>query len=124
MFKYVLQLTCLLVFFCSSACVQAQTDDGYKSARAFANGVQKRYKVSKAMRKAKLHGKVVVGFTVDTLGYMVDFTIVEDLGFGTAEELIRVLNLYNERGPSWSPGIAEGKKVAVPFTIPLTIDTR
>ncbi|WDF70249.1 hypothetical protein PQ465_07680 [Sphingobacterium oryzagri] len=124
MYKYVLTLSLFLLFVSGSVYGQSQKNDSDKNNRAFAAAVQKRYKVSKAMRKARLYGQVVVGFTVDTLGQMVDFKIVEDLGFGTAEEFIRVLKLYQEAGPRWSPGIAGGKKVAVPFTMPITIDTR
>ncbi|MEN9908842.1 MAG: hypothetical protein RLZZ540_1991 [Bacteroidota bacterium] len=65
-----------------------------------------------------LKGRVVVSFVINEDGSIGDFKIVEDLGYGTAEELIRVLKTTQGK---WKPGIENGKPVKVNFSIPLTI---
>ncbi|MFC3334303.1 energy transducer TonB [Flavobacterium palustre] len=66
-----------------------------------------------------LKGKVVVDFVIDEKGDIGDFKIVDDLGYGTAEELIRVLKRTQGK---WKPTFKDGNPVKVKYTIPLSID--
>ncbi len=65
-----------------------------------------------------LKGRVVVNFVINEDGSIGSFKVVEDLGYGTAEELIRVLKKTQGK---WTPGIENGKPVKVNFSIPLNI---
>lgn len=65
-----------------------------------------------------LKGKVVVSFVINEDGSIGDFKIVENLGYGTAEELIRVLK---SAGNKWKPGMKDGKPVKITFSLPLDI---
>jgi len=90
----------------------------------FRKWTAKNYKISKAMRRARLDGEVCVGFTVDTMGRLTDFEIVKDMGFGTGEELVRVLELSNTKYGRWKPGIKDRKKVPVRLEMPVFIYTK
>jgi protein TonB len=68
----------------------------------------------------KLNGKVYVTFVIERDGSIVDIKVLRDIGYGTGEEAIRVLN----NSPKWLPGEQDGKKVRCSFTLPITIDTR
>ena len=43
--------------------------------------------------------------------------IINDLGFGTAQEIKRILAL----APKWTPGDQDGKAVRVLYTLPVNI---
>ncbi len=67
---------------------------------------------------AKFKGTLEVSFIVDLQGKLIDFKIINDLGFGIGDELKRVLN----EGPNWSPAkLKNGTivKVICPFEIAL-----
>ena len=65
-----------------------------------------------------LKGKVLVNFVVNEDGSIGDFKIVENVGYGTAEELIRVLKTTNGK---WKAPIKDGKPVKVKYYLPLRI---
>jgi protein TonB len=65
-----------------------------------------------------LKGKVLVNFVVNEDGSIGDFEIVENVGYGTAEELIRVLKTTNGK---WKAPIKDGKPVKVKYYLPLRI---
>ena len=95
----------------------AENNEGFQAFRLW---VQKNYKLPKAAKKARVYGKVNVSFVVCEDGRLDDFEILEDIGYGTGEELIRVLR----QARKWSPGIQDGKPVRVKYTLPMFIDTR
>lgn len=68
----------------------------------------------------RLNGKVYVTFVIERDGSIVDIKVLRDIGYGTGEEAIRVLN----KSPKWIPGEQDGKKVRCSFTLPITVDTR
>lgn len=57
--------------------------------------------------KPKLKGKVYATFIIEKDGSLSDIKIIKDLGFGTKEEAIRVLQL----APKWIPGKLKGAEV-------------
>lgn len=67
-----------------------------------------------------LNGKVYVSFVIEKDGRIDGVKILRDIGFGTGEEAIRVLN----NSPKWKPGEQDGKKVRCSFSLPINIDTR
>lgn len=65
--------------------------------------------------KAGLTGKVLTTFIVKENGTIADAKVLQGLGKGYDEEVLRVINLM----PKWIPGTQNGKTVAVQLTIPV-----
>jgi protein TonB len=78
----------------------------------------KNLKYPNAARLKGIEGKVIVRFTIDTTGKLVDPKIVKDPGYGLGEEALRVLMLM----PKWKPGELKGKKVRVWYTLPINFE--
>jgi protein TonB len=68
----------------------------------------------------KLNGKVYVTFVVEKDGSINEVKVLRDIGYGTGEEAIRVLN----NSPKWLPGEQDGRKVRCSFSLPINVDTR
>jgi len=82
------------------------------------NYIAKNYQVPEV---SGLKGKVVVSFVVDENGSIGDFKILENLGHGTAQELIRVLKTTDKK---WKPRIIDGKAVKRSFYLPISIHSQ
>jgi protein TonB len=67
--------------------------------------------------KAKVAGQIVASFVIDKDGSVDEIKILKDLGYGTGEELIRVL----KKSKMWSPGMQDGRAVRVQFSLPLQL---
>jgi hypothetical protein len=65
----------------------------------------------------QLKGKIYVIFVVETDGSLSNIRFFRDIGFGTGEEAVRVLNLC----PNWIPGKLDGKPVRVEYSLPISI---
>lgn len=73
-------------------------------------------KYPEAMRKNNIQGKVLLSFIVEKDGSLSGIKSVRDIGYGSAEEAIRVLKL----SPKWKPGYQNGYAVRVQYTMPLS----
>ena len=62
-------------------------------------------------------GVLKVQFVIEANGSVSDIKVINDLGFGTAQEITKVLQAC----PKWTPGDHEGKAARVLFTLPVTI---
>jgi hypothetical protein len=62
-------------------------------------------------------GNVMVAFVVEKDGSITDVRAVRDVGFGSGEEAVRVI----EKSPKWTPGVQNGKNVRVSFMVPIKI---
>lgn len=62
---------------------------------------------------------LVVQFTVDTSGYLINPKVMRGYTCGVNEESLRVVGLMNEMDPRWTPGMHNGRKVPVNFTLPI-----
>lgn len=95
--------------------------DGYKDcvSKKFLEYVYSRLQYPKRARKRGLQGTVVVSFVVERNGMLSSFKILRDPGLGCGKEVVRVLNTMNEGGPSWIPGIQDGKYVRVAYNLPV-----
>jgi len=80
--------------------------------------IGKNYNFPQAAIDAGVKGQVVVAFIVESDGNLSNFKIVKDLGHGTGEEAIELL----KKAETWRPGIQNGKKVRVAYTLPITIN--
>ncbi|MFV7236777.1 M56 family metallopeptidase [Flavobacterium sp. ZB4R12] len=68
----------------------------------------------------KGNGKLYLSFMVEKDGSLSEFEILRDMGFGTAEEAIRVLKL----SPKWIPGKNNNEPVRVKYSLPITIQAK
>jgi len=68
------------------------------------------------MRKNGLEGTVVVQFVVNPDGSISDTRVLRDIGGGSAEEVLRVINAM----PKWTPGTNGGEAVPVYYNLPVS----
>ncbi len=83
--------------------------------REFYNFIAKNYKVPDV---AGLKGKLFIVFIIDKDGSLTNIEVKKDLGFGTANEAIRVLKL----SPNWTPAKQNGQNVRCSYLIPINIE--
>ncbi|OAQ37996.1 hypothetical protein A5893_16645 [Pedobacter psychrophilus] len=69
----------------------------------------------KAAKDAKIEGRVYAQFVVEKDGSLTEVKIVRRIGYGCDEEAKRVLEL----SPKWNPGVQNGEKVRVIYTVPI-----
>ncbi len=72
-------------------------------------------KYPEAAKKANIQGTVIVQFSVDTDGSIIEPTILKSLGGGCDEEVLRMMGQM----PKWIPGKKEGKTVKVEMKLPI-----
>lgn len=89
---------------------EAGMDDFYKN-------IARNYKTPDEAFKNKVVGKIYVTFVVDEMGKITKPIILKDLGYGTGEEAIRVL----DSAGNWIPGKLRGIKKATLFSLPITV---
>ena len=89
----------------------------------FPGGVDKFYKFLQQnikypaeARNKKIEGKVFVSFIVEKDGSLSTFKVLRDPGAGCGAEALRVMKL----SPKWNPGVQNGKKVRVQYTMPIS----
>ena len=67
-----------------------------------------------------LQGKIFVTFIVEKDGSITDVKVLRDIGYGTGEEAVRVL----QKCKNWIPGEQDGRKVRVLYSLPIVIQTQ
>lgn len=82
---------------------------------AFEQFLGKNIKYPEAARNKNTQGRVIISFIVETDGTLTNFKVMRSVGDGTDEEAIRVLAL----SPKWTPGLQNGHKVRVAYTVPI-----
>jgi hypothetical protein len=92
---------------------EAGLDDFYKK-------IASNYKTPDEALKNKVVGKIYVSFVVDEIGNITKPIVIKDLGHGTGEEAIRVLDLAG----NWIPGKFRGIKRRTLYSLPITITSR
>jgi TonB family protein len=70
------------------------------------------------MMRYNIQGKVIIMLTIEKDGSVSDVKSVRDVGYGSAEEAIRVL----KKSPKWLPGYQNGVPVRVRYTLPISFD--
>lgn len=85
--------------------------DEYK----FTTWIVQNMKYPQAALKANKQGRVIVSFTVNEQGNVVDAKVLRGVSPELDKEALRVVN----SSPKWEPGEAKGKKVKVRFTFPV-----
>ena len=97
------------------------TKDEIDKRPEFPGGLSKFYEYVgesyQAPEREGLQGKIIVTFVVEIDGSLTDIKVIQDIGYGTGDEAIRVLS----ESPKWQPGEQNGKKVRVLYSLPITI---
>ncbi len=88
----------------------------------FREYISANYQYPREAQQAKVKGIVKISFVVKKTGELSDIKVLEDPGFGTAEELIRVVEA-SKNELKWKPGIKDGKPVNVRYALPLNLKT-
>jgi TonB family protein len=83
--------------------------------KAFGQFLAKNVKYPKQARENNVQGKVITTFIVEPNGELTDIKILRGIGSGADEESVRVLKI----SPKWEPGIQNGRKVRVQYTVPI-----
>ncbi|MFC3198664.1 energy transducer TonB [Parapedobacter deserti] len=86
--------------------------------RAYMEYIGQNYDYPQAAIDAGVNGKLLVSFIVEKDGSLTDIKVLEDLGYGTGEAAVRVL----QNGGKWSPGIQNGRPVRVAYTLPIRLN--
>ncbi len=68
-----------------------------------------------AMQKSQTEGKVFVGFIVNKVGDVTDVKVIRGISPEFDEEALRVTKCM----PKWNPGMQDGDKVNVRYTLPI-----
>jgi TonB family protein len=85
----------------------------------FYKWVGQNYKYPKTAVEAGVRGRVIVQFVVERDGSLTDIkTVGRPLGYGTAEEAIRLL----QTSKKWKPGVQTGRPVRVQYTLPINLE--
>ncbi len=71
-----------------------------------------------AAKNEGIEGMVVTDFIIDTDGKIANPRVVREIGGGTTEAVLELLNAMNDQ-TTWTPGRVDGKDVAVKFTMPI-----
>ncbi|QNL48563.1 energy transducer TonB [Olivibacter sp. SDN3] len=85
--------------------------------KAFANYVAKNYRFPSQAKERALKGRVILSFVVERDGSLTHIKILRDLGWGTGEEAVRLL----QSSPKWKPGIQNGRAVRVSYSLPIDL---
>lgn len=80
------------------------------------NYLMKNLRYPAEAQRAKIQGKVVVGFIVTDAGRIADVQIKQSVGGGCDEEATRVVKAM----PNWVPGQLKGKPVNVQTSLPFS----
>lgn len=85
---------------------------------AFLKYIGGNYVIPEEAIDAKVKGRMVFTFIVEKDGSISEVESVRDLGFGTKEEAIRLL----ENSENWTPGKKDGQVVRTQYTLPIVLD--
>ncbi len=76
-------------------------------------------KYPKNAKDNSVEGLVVSSFLINLDGSISDIKLKRDLGFGTGNEVIKIVELMNSQGVKWEPAIKDGKAISMEFTLPV-----
>ena len=69
--------------------------------------------------KSGLKGKILITFVIEKDGSINEIKVLQDIGYGTGDEAIRVM----KKSLNWIPAQKDGKQVRVLFKFPITIQS-
>lgn len=74
----------------------------------------KTYVMPKKAVEDEAMGGIFTSFVIEKDGTLSDIKVLRDFGYGSGEELVRVLKL----SPNWTPAIKNGKRVRCLYSFP------
>lgn len=84
---------------------------------AFIQFVAANYRFPQDAINHGVSGTIHLQFIVETNGSLSNISCLQDLGYGTGEEAIRVAKISKD----WNPGLHNGKSVRVSYTLPIRL---
>lgn len=84
---------------------------------AFIQWIAANYTFPQAAMDNNVKGLIQVKFIVEKDGSLSSFEVLRDMGFGTGNEAIRLL----QKAKKWNPGIQNGRPVRVTFSLPIRL---
>ncbi|MCX2496048.1 energy transducer TonB [Pedobacter sp. PF22-3] len=78
------------------------------------------YKFPSEAQRNRVNGRLYISFVVEKDGSLTDYEFKNNLGYGTQEEAVRVLN----ECPKWIPGVQHGIPVRVKYNININLAQR
>ena len=81
--------------------------------------VSENLKYPKEAKDGEIEGQVVVRFVVNKNGRISNVELLRDIGAGTGQEVIRVVESMNKMEQKWTPGTQSGQPVNVYFHLPV-----
>ena len=85
----------------------------------FGSFIMKNYSYPSQALKANVTGQIVVRFRVTQNGGVDSVQATKHYGFGTGEEIVRVIKLTSGQ---WKPGRIDGKRAAMFVTMPMYLE--
>lgn len=76
--------------------------------------IGKNFKVPEDLKEST---RIITQFVIEMDGSISDIKILKDPGYGTVEEIKRIL----EKSEKWKPGKVNGKNVRVQYTLPISV---
>ncbi|MDR2281622.1 MAG: energy transducer TonB [Sphingobacterium sp.] len=95
--------------------IQPEYPGGIQQLRMF---IGKNYRYPKEALMAGVVGQVTISFVVEKTGKTTDYKIINDLGYGTGNAGIEVI----EAASDWTPGYLRGIPVRVAYTLPIRLN--
>jgi protein TonB len=68
-------------------------------------------------KNAGTDGRVDARFIVDKNGEIGGISIINNFGYGSKEEALRLINLMKEESLIWKPGVLDGKLVHTAYDV-------
>lgn len=87
--------------------------------KAFIQWIAQNYQFPQSAADDAVQGLVQVSFVVEKDGSLSSFVVKKDMGYGTGEQAVRLL----QKAKKWNPGYQNGVKVRVAFTLPIRLNT-
>jgi len=82
--------------------------------------LSRNYKFPSEAQRNRVNGRLYISFVVEKDGSLTDYEFKNNLGYGTQEEAVRVLN----ECPKWIPGVQHGIPVRVKYNININLAQR
>src|SRR5690606_9976337 len=86
--------------------------------KAFMEYIGKNYDYPQEAIDAGVNGKIQVAFIIEKDGSLTDMKLIKDLGYGTGDAALRVL----QNSQKWHPGVQNGRTVRVAYTLPIRLN--
>ena len=87
-----------------------------KGIQAFYQFIAKNYLTPE---KSGLKGKILITFVIEKDGSINEIKVLQDIGYGTGDEAVRVM----KKSLNWIPAQKDGKPVRVLFKFPISIES-